>query len=76
VFVEADRRGVDLKDSRAPNAAKGDAAGPPPGTQADVAVMMGASAIYTARVDGFKITAVGEVPPATVKAIAKALRPE
>jgi hypothetical protein len=62
VFVEVDKRGADAKDPRS--------------TQADEPVMMGASAIYTARVDGFKITAVGEVPPATVKAIARALRSE
>lgn len=39
-------------------------------------MQMGASALYSMRVDGNRITAVGEVPPATVKAIAESLRPE
>jgi sigma-E factor negative regulatory protein RseB len=42
----------------------------------DGLVQMGASAAYTLRADGHRITAIGEVPPATVKAIAESLRPE
>ncbi len=38
--------------------------------------VMGSSAAYEARAGDFKITVVGEVPPATVKAIAEAIRPE
>lgn len=45
---------------------------PPP----EGAVQMGASAAYTLRQEGHRITVVGEVPPATVKAIAESLRPE
>ena len=39
------------------------------------AAQLGAAAAFTALIDGFRVTAVGEVPPATVKAIAEALRP-
>jgi len=42
----------------------------------DGLVQMGASAAFTLRTDGHRITAIGEVPPATVKAIAESLRPE
>jgi len=55
------------------------AAGPkPPHAKAppDGAVQMGASAAYTLRREGHRITAVGEVPPATARAIAESLRPE
>ena len=34
-----------------------------------------ATAAFTAIVEGYRVTAVGEVPPQTVKAIAEALRP-
>jgi sigma-E factor negative regulatory protein RseB len=44
--------------------------------RAEGAAQMGVSAAYTARVDGHRVTAVGEVPPATVKAIAESIRPE
>jgi sigma-E factor negative regulatory protein RseB len=44
--------------------------------QAEGAAQIGASAAYTARVEGYRVTAVGEVPPATVKAIARSLRPQ
>ena len=37
---------------------------------------LGAASAYTAHIDGYRVTAVGEVPPATVKAIAEALRPD
>jgi sigma-E factor negative regulatory protein RseB len=40
------------------------------------AQQMGASAAYTASVAGHRVTAVGEVPPATVKAIAESIQPE
>jgi sigma-E factor negative regulatory protein RseB len=42
----------------------------------DGAVQMGASAAYTLRTEGHRITAIGEVPPPTVKAIAESLRPQ
>jgi negative regulator of sigma E activity len=37
---------------------------------------MGSTSTYVAKVDDFTITVVGEVPPATVKAIAEAVKPE
>lgn len=46
------------------------------GARPDGVEMMGSSAIYVAKVDDFRITVVGEVPPATVKAIAEAVRPD
>lgn len=42
---------------------------------ADGPAQMGASAAFTVRVEGYRVTAVGEVPPATVKAIAESLVP-
>jgi sigma-E factor negative regulatory protein RseB len=36
---------------------------------------LGAASAFTVMVDGHRVTAVGEVPPATVKAIAESLRP-
>lgn len=39
------------------------------------AAQLGAAAAYTAITEGYRVTAVGEVPPATVKAIAESLRP-
>lgn len=44
--------------------------------RADGPAQMGASAAFTARIEGHRVTAVGEVPPATVKAIAESVRPE
>jgi sigma-E factor negative regulatory protein RseB len=41
----------------------------------DGPAQMGASAAFTSLVDGYRVTAVGEVPPATVKAIAESLKP-
>jgi hypothetical protein len=38
--------------------------------------VMGSTSTYVAKVDDFTITVVGEVPPATVKAIAEAVKPE
>lgn len=37
---------------------------------------LGSASAYTAHIEGYRVTAVGEVPPATVKAIAEALRPD
>jgi sigma-E factor negative regulatory protein RseB len=42
----------------------------------DGPVQLGASAAFTSRIEGYRVTAVGEVPPATAKAIAEAVRPE
>ena len=36
---------------------------------------LGAAAAFTAIIEGFRVTAVGEVPPQTVKSIAEAMRP-
>ena len=36
---------------------------------------LGAAAAFTAIIEGFRVTAVGEVPPQTVKLIAESLRP-
>ena len=44
--------------------------------RADGPAQLGASAAFTARIEGHRVTAVGEVPPATVKAIAESVRPE
>jgi sigma-E factor negative regulatory protein RseB len=46
------------------------------GSRPEGPMQMGASAVYTMRQEGHRITAVGEVPPVTVKAIAESLRPE
>ena len=42
--------------------------------RAEGPAQLGASAAFTARTEGFRITAVGEVPPLTVKAIAESIR--
>jgi sigma-E factor negative regulatory protein RseB len=42
----------------------------------DGVVQMGSSAAYVAQLNGYRVTVVGEVPPATVKSIAEAVRPE
>jgi sigma-E factor negative regulatory protein RseB len=44
--------------------------------RADGVVMMGSSAVYVTHADGVRITVVGEVPPATVRSIAEAVKPE
>jgi sigma-E factor negative regulatory protein RseB len=54
----------------------GDKVPPRAGGRTDGVVLMGSSATYVARHDGFRVTVVGEVPPVTVKAIAEAVRPE
>jgi hypothetical protein len=40
----------------------------------DDAATLGTSSAYSIAVQGYRITAVGEVPPATVRAIAQAIR--
>jgi len=40
------------------------------------ATQVGAASAFTVMVDGHRVTAVGEVPPMTVKAIAESLRPD
>jgi len=67
VFVETAAPPGDRVDGK-----NGHGMGPRP----EGAIQMGASAAYTLRQEGHRITAVGEVPPATVKAIAESLRPE
>jgi negative regulator of sigma E activity len=37
---------------------------------------IGAASAFTVMVDGHRVTAVGEVPPETVKVIAQSLRPQ
>jgi negative regulator of sigma E activity len=48
----------------------------PPQVRADGVMQMGAAAIYVSRVNGYRVTVVGEVPPMTVKSIAEAVQPE
>ena len=50
--------------------------GPGPDTQrlSDDAASMGSSSAYSVTLQGYRITAVGEVPPETVRAIAQAIR--
>ena len=43
--------------------------------KSDGPAQLGAAAAYTALTEGHRVTAVGEVPPITVKAIAESLRP-
>lgn len=62
VFVEKDEPGKDRPL--------------PPDARPDGVVMMGSSAVYVAKRDGYRVTVVGEVPPVTVKTIADAVRPE
>lgn len=69
VFIEKPERSEDSAMPRKD-------VGPPPGLRPDGVVMMGASAVYVAHVDGYRVTVVGEVPPMTVKSIAEAVRPE
>lgn len=49
-------------------------AGPAPASPVGAA-QIGAASAFTVNIDGHRVTAVGEVPPATVKAIAESLRP-
>lgn len=43
--------------------------------KANGAAQLGAAAAYTAHIEGYRVTAVGEVPPLTVRLIAESLRP-
>jgi hypothetical protein len=43
--------------------------------QASGPAQLGAAAAFTTILEGFRVTAVGEVPPQTVKVIAESLRP-
>jgi len=49
---------------------------PPSNARPDGVVLMGLSATYVSRQEAYKVTAVGEVPPMTVKSIADAFQPE
>lgn len=44
--------------------------------KADGPAQLGAAAAFTAHIDGYRVTAVGEVPPQTVRLIAESLRPQ
>jgi sigma-E factor negative regulatory protein RseB len=61
VFIENPEKSADGTQSRV--------AGAPIG-----AAQLGAASAYTVVVEGHRVTAVGEVPPATVKAIAESVR--
>jgi sigma-E factor negative regulatory protein RseB len=47
-----------------------------PAARPDGLVQMGASAAYVMRVENYRVTVVGEVPPMTVRSIAEAVKPE
>jgi sigma-E factor negative regulatory protein RseB len=47
-----------------------------PAARPDGLVQMGASAAYVMRVENYRVTVVGEVPPITVRSIAEAVQPE
>jgi sigma-E factor negative regulatory protein RseB len=70
-FIVSD--GVDWVSVFVEPADKGPA---PAGARSEGVVQMGLSATYVVRQDGYKVTAVGEVPPQTVKSIADAFQPE
>jgi sigma-E factor negative regulatory protein RseB len=72
VVVEQTGRNPNLNDVMGPR----DKARVARNARPDGVVVMGSSAAYVAKVDDFNITVVGEVPPATVKAIAEAVLPE
>jgi sigma-E factor negative regulatory protein RseB len=77
VFVERAEPAAVAKDpAAAKDAEKGKNGKATAGIRSDGVVVMGSVSTYVALVDGFKITATGEVPPATVKTIAGALKPE
>jgi sigma-E factor negative regulatory protein RseB len=67
VFIEKGEPEEGQPDKKAPQ---------PQGTRPDGVVMMGSSAAYVAKIEGYRVTVVGEVPPVTVKSIAEAVRPE
>lgn len=66
---------VERSEQAAKGAEKGKD-GRPAGAGSDGVVVMGSVSTYVAHVDGYKITATGEVPPSTVKTIARAIRSE
>jgi sigma-E factor negative regulatory protein RseB len=76
VFVARTRQADGSKGAGAAKDPKEGKSGTVAGARPDGVVVMGSFSTYVARVDGFDITAVGEVPPSTVKTIAEALRPE
>jgi sigma-E factor negative regulatory protein RseB len=74
---------IEKSDQATPGGALGDVVGPKEkmraaaaGVRKDGVVLMGTQATYSTTHDGFKVTVVGAVPPATVKAIAQAVGPE
>lgn len=73
VVVEQAGRNPSLSDVEGPKDKMRAAAG---NARTDGVAVMGSTAAYEAKVNGFTITVVGEVPPSTVKAIAEAIRPE
>lgn len=77
VFVERAEQGSAPRDPAATkDVEKGKDGKAVAGAGSDGVVVMGSVSTYVAYLDGFKITATGEVPPSTVKTIAGALRPE
>lgn len=72
VVVEQDGRNPKLNGVMGPK----DTARMARSARPDGVWVMGSTSTYAAKVDGFTITVVGEVPPATVKAIAEAVKPE
>jgi sigma-E factor negative regulatory protein RseB len=79
VFIELPDQKAAPKDATgAGNTAKdaGNAKGKSVSGSRDATMVMGAYTAHVTIVDGHKITVVGELPPATAKAIAGALRPE
>lgn len=85
---DSGRESADSARRADPPAASGARATPPATTRSDRndrnerpersdgAAQMGSSAAYVSRIGGVRVTVVGEVPPATVKTIAEAMRPE
>jgi sigma-E factor negative regulatory protein RseB len=77
VFVERAEPAPVAKDpATSKDAEKGKDGKSAVGMRSDGVVVMGSVSTYVAMVDGFKITATGEVPPSTVKTIAGALKAE
>lgn len=72
VVVEQKERNPGLHDVQGPR----DRSRVARNARPDGVAVMGATSAYVAKVDDFTITVLGEVPPATVKAIAEAVRPE
>ena len=72
VVVEQAGRNPNLNDVMGPK----DKARMARNARPDGVAVMGSTSAYVARVNDFNVTVVGEVPPATVKAIAEAVQPE